>query len=86
MKRLEIEKIAAKKFVEIKGMEYLDSSKYTISKIVSDSIESNEVKIEFLIAKARPKNTETILVNESIPWDEVITIYIDATTGECRVA
>ena len=33
---LEIEKIAAKKFVEIKGMEYLDIDKYTMTKNVTD--------------------------------------------------
>ena len=55
MKMIEIEKIAARKFVEIKGNDYLDSSKYTMSKCVTESIESNEIKFEFFVAKARPK-------------------------------
>ena len=45
---LEIEKIAAKKFVEIKGMEYLDIDKYTMTKNVTDIKESNEMKFEFM--------------------------------------
>lgn len=55
MKILDTEKIAARKFVEIKGMEYLDSNKYTMSKNVTEEKESNEIKFEFFIAKARPK-------------------------------
>lgn len=86
MKMIEIEKIAARKFIEIKGNDYLDSSKYTMSKCVTESIESNEIKFEFLVAKARPKNSSEIVVDEDVSWDEVISIYVDKETGKCRVA
>ncbi len=83
---LEIEKIAAKKFVEIKGMEYLDIDKYTMTKNVTDIKESNEMKFEFMIAKARHKEGCNIIVDESIPWDETFLLYVNKTTGECRIA
>lgn len=83
---LEIEKIAAKKFVEVKGMKYLDINKYTITKNVTDTIDSNEVEFEFMIAKARHKKESNIIVDESIPWDERFLLYVNKTTGECRIA
>lgn len=86
MKILDTEKIAARKFVEIKGMEYLDSNKYTMSKNVTEEKESNEIKFEFFIAKARPKQDGKIVVDENIPWDEIVLIYVDKETGKCRVA
>ena len=86
MKMIEIEKIAARKFVEIKGNDYLDSSKYTMSKCVTESIESNEIKFEFFVAKARPKKSSEIIVDENVSWDEVISIYVDRKTGQCRDA
>lgn len=86
MKMLDIEKIVARKFIEIKGMEYFDSNKYTMSKNVMEVKESNEIKFEFFIAKARPKQDGKIVVDESIPWDEIVLIYVDKETRECRVA
>ena len=85
MKMLEIEKIAAMKFIEIKGTEYLDSNKYNMAKSVSNSKDGKEVKFVFMIAKARPKLSGVITVDESIPWDEEVAIVVDIETGECRV-
>ena len=85
MNRIDVEIIAARKFVEIKGMEYLDSSKYTMSKNVTKMQLNNEIQFEFLIAKARPKKEGKIVVDETIPWDEVISICVNTVTGECRV-
>ena len=85
MKMIEIEKITARKFIEIKGSDYLDSSKYTMSKCVTELVESNEIKFEFLISKARPKNSSEIIVDETVSWDEVISICVNKETGKCRV-
>lgn len=83
MEMLDIEKIAAKKFIELKGMDFLDSGKYTMSKNISNV--ENEVKFEFLIAKANPKKAGAISVDERVPWDEIVSIYVNSQTGECRV-
>ena len=80
----DIEKIAAKKFVELKGTEYLNSDKYNMSKKVRRIDESGEIEFKFLIAKAKPKRTSEITVDESIPWDETVSILVDENTGKCR--
>jgi hypothetical protein len=57
-----------------------------MSKSVSNSKDGKEVKFEFMIAKARPKMSGAITVDETIPWDEMVSIFVDVATGKCRVA
>ena len=86
MQMIEIERIAARKFVEIKGVDYLDTNKYIMSKNVTYMEETNEIKFDFLIAKAGPKEAHNIVVDESIPWDEIISISVNKETGSCQVS
>lgn len=44
------------------------------------------MKFEFMIAKARHKEERNIIIDESIPWDEKFLLYVNKTTGECRIA
>ena len=83
----EIERIAAQKFIDTKGIEYIDSSKYTMSKNTTTIESTNEMKFDFFISKAKHKNpNEGIMVDETVSWDEIVSIYVNMETGESRIA